>query len=242
MKLQDLNEFVIPYIEYDDARLREIDEAYKELAILHKAMSTGNFGFLISNSNRQITYQDIPKIRKRLASIIRNNILFDGSDIRNGRDGKEKLRILFHQAGHIFEAVALSALGVILGGALIATGNVIGIGAGAAAIAGTGALRMGQIKSIAHLRSAAKLIDIVDTRAKLNPSYTPSAWRRVLNWLSRKKDYQIKREAEDRIKVAARKAEIAFKKAIQGLPEHIEYIDQNGDVAKMSVYDLFEDL
>lgn len=236
MKISDLNED----FREENAQEDRLEEAYEQIALLKDAFDRNNFGVLIGKTG-MLDYTDIREIKRKLASIIRNNPLIDEHEVSRGRDGYEGLRLSFRKMGHRAELLALSAAFAGLTGlAVISTPTVVGTvisGTGAAA-AGLGALHQANI--IGSLNTLSRVLDLTDNYGHLNPKEKPSKFDRILNTLLRKKPKQIEKEAKNRIKQASKKAQAKMEKSLKGLPSVIEYKDRTGEIKHYPTANLFD--
>lgn len=222
----------------------EIEEAYEQIALLAKAFKEKNFGVLIGKRGK-LSYSDIREIKRELANIVRGNVLIDGQDVKRGRDGDEKLRLMVKSIGHTLEMLGLGAASVFAGAATVATAGT-GIGAyltGAAAV-GAGALAVNQAKLIKDLRALNKLLTLIDQFADLKPKVDTSRGklRRFWDWMQRKTPDEIENEAEKKVRKAARKAQMKMEKSLRGFPKYVKYYDDDGDEAEYPLVQLFDNL
>lgn len=237
MKVHEL--FESASLDAAEQNLDRLDSAYEDIFLIKEAMDTGNFGILIGKKGN-LNESDLRKIKKRIRTIIRDNPLLDGNDIRNGRDGKEKLRLLARSAAHGFETTALAAATTALGVLAVTTGPLGAIIAGTGAVA-AGLLTGKQLKYTQAFRQTARMINIVDTYSKMNDRTAGkrSRFKRIMDWLSRKPAYEIERESEQRIKAAAHNAMNEFEQSIRNLPDTIAYRTHEGDIAYLPIEELF---
>lgn len=217
----------------------KMEEAWEQLAYLHEALETGDFGILIGKPNSKLTHHDIMLIKREIAGIIADNAVLDGQDIQNRRDGLERIRVLGRSIQAGLEA---SALGTIAVG-LTALGGITGpVGAALSAVGAIGSVTLAktQLDMLSSLRSTARLLDIVDSFKALNPKKRKRGLiRRFFDKLLMKTPAQIRKEVEMDTKRAAQKARRDFEKAIKDLPRNIEYIDNNGKKRYYPIEELF---
>ena len=214
-----------------DNTVDEVEQAYDQIALLAKAMREKNFGVIIGKRGK-LVYNDIREIKRELAKLVRNNVLIDGGDVKRGRDGDEKMRLMIRSIGHSLEMLALGATTVALGGLTVATAGT-GVGAyisGTAAV-GTGAMAVNQAKVIKDLRALNRMLTIVDQYAELRPKVDTSRGKlkRFWDFMTRKSPEAIERAAESKIKAATRKQQMKMQKLLKGFPKYVKYYDEDGE-------------
>lgn len=218
----------------------KLEEAWIQLSYLKEAMDTGDFGILIGKHGQQLTHRDILLIKREIAGIIADNALLDGQDIQNRRDGDEKLRLLGRSIQTGLEASVMGLLTGALGFLATVSGPVGAVLSGAAAIGAAGMTKY-QLDMLSSLRSTSRLIDIVDSYRTLTPKRKRrSKVRRFFDKLLRKSPAQIRKETELTTKRAALKARKEFDNLTKGLPQNIEFIDNNGVKRLYPIEELFD--
>jgi hypothetical protein len=242
------NEMIMERFVHSDYAIadteKEIEEAYEQIALLAKAFKEKNFGVLIGKRGK-LSYSDIREIKRELASIVRGNVLIDGQDVKRGRDGDEKLRLMVLSIKHTLEMLGLGAAAVFAGAA---TATTAGTGAGAivgtALTAATGALAVNQAKLIKDLRALNRLLNLIEQFADLKPKVDTSRGRlkRFWDWMQRKTPKEIEDEAEKKVRYAARKAQMKMQKSLRGFPKYIKYYDDEGEEAEYPLVQLFDNL
>ena len=172
-------------------------------------------------------------------------MLIDGEDVKRGRDGDEKLRLMVRSIGHTLEMLGLGAA-TIAGAAGTVLSGATGAGAvvGGALTLGAAALTAKQAQYVRDLRSLNKLIQIIDQYAELKPKINTnrSQLRKLWDFMMRKTPEQIEDEAEKKVRRAARKAQMKMEKMLRGFPKYIEYYDEEGEKDEYPIIQLFDNL
>lgn len=241
MKLDVLMERMSLKAAEDD--LDDMDNAYEELALLNRAFDKNDLGMLINKSGDNLDMNDVREIKRKLASIVRNNPIIDGADVNRGRDGYEKLRLIGRGVGHGLELLATTALTGALGALTVATVGVpIASVLSGTATVGAAALAKHQVSIIGSLKATSRLLGALDAYEDLNPKAKARSFlKRVFDKLTFKSKDEIKKDTIKRIRKASKKAQRRFEKSMRGFPRYIEY-HEDGEVKKIAVATLFKDL
>lgn len=224
--------------------LDEMDAAYDELVLLNRAFKKNDLAILIDKSGNSLDMNDVREIKRKLAGIIRNNPIVDGDDIKRGRDGYEKLRLIGRGVGHGLELLATGALTGALGALAVSSAAVpiASVLSGTAAV-GVASLAKNQVTIIGGLNATSRLLNALDSYEDLNPKpKSRSFLKRLFDKLTFKSKNEIEKDARKRIKKASKKAQRKFEKSMRGFPRYIDYTDANGDAQKMAVAELFKDI
>jgi len=241
MKLDVLMERISLSGANDD--IDEMDDAYDELALLNLAFKKNDLGILINKQGDNLDMNDVREIKRKLAGIIRSNPIIDGSDVKRGRDGYEKLRLIGRGVGHGLELTATAALTGALGALTVTSVGVpiVSILSGTAAV-GAAALAKHQFGILGSLKATSRLIDALDAYEDLNPKARKRSFlKRLVDKLTFKSKDEIKKDTLKQIKNASKKAQRKFEKSMKGFPRYIEY-HEGGEVKKIAVATLFKDL
>ena len=231
-------------VQAAESEVDEMEDAYDELALLNRAFDKNDLGILINKHGDNLNQNDIREIKRKLAKIVRNNPIIDGSEISRGRDGYEKLRLIGRGVGHGLEFTATAALTGALGALAVSSAAVpiASVLSGTAAV-GTAALAKNQYNIIRSLKATSRLLTALDAYDDLKPkAKSRSLLKRLFDKLTFKSKDDIKKDTLKRIKKASNKAQRKFEKSMKGFPKYIEYEDSNGDAQKVAVSELFDDL
>lgn len=222
--------------------LKEVDEliaAYDEIVLIKDALRTGDFGILIGKQSQTLSHSDVFAIKRKISTIIRDNPIIDGDDIKRGRDGKEKVRALGRSIRFGLESIGLaivSALFIYLS-TLVAVPFAIALGNIAVL---TGLASVEQARMVLRLKALAKLVDIVDAYGNLKPHYRISGFKRIFNVFMRRTPEEIEKSSRASIKKSSKKAKAQFDRLTKNLPDFIEYQDNEGNIQEYPLEKLFD--
>lgn len=226
-----------------ESDLDAMDDAYGELALLKQAFDKNDLGILINRQGKILKKKDLREIKRKMSSIVRNNPIIDGDDIKRGRDGYEKLRLFGRAVGHGVELLGTAALTGALGALTVSSVSIpiLSILSGTATV-GVASLAVSQMSILGSLKATSRLLNALDAYEDLNPDYKRSRFKRFTDWITRKSKKDIEKNVRMKIKKASAKARRTFEKSMRGFPETIKYEDSNGDIQEFPVADLFQDL
>jgi len=242
MKLNVLMERMNLQAAEDD--VDEMEDAYDELALLNRAFKENDLGILINKHGDNLNQNDVREIKRKLAGIVRNNPIIDGSEVNRGRDGYEKLRLIGRGVGHGLEFAATGALTAALGSLAVSSAAVpiASVLSGTAAV-GTAALAKNQYNIIRSLKATSRLLTALDAYEELKPKVKRrSLFKQFLDFITRKSKDEIKKDTLKRIKKASNKAQRKFEKSIKGFPKYIDFKDSKGNQQQVLIATLFDDL